>query len=244
MQDNASTVISKAMRKIGKVPANQAVPGYLIDRGLELLNDILDEWGAARIKIPYQSELTLPLVNDKETYLIGNSPSYDLNTDQVIDVLELTIKMGEDANAVYYPTSFMTEAQYATTAYRAAQGTPNQYLLRNNVDYSEIRLQPVPSNFAQPQSAIILCKQRLQRVSQNQDLSQIPNHFILALQMQITLYAQDILGMPMPPEFVQRTQQKLDNLLASNFDIDLTAQVDEILYGGLYDGYYYYGYRF
>lgn len=244
MSDPVENIILKGLRKIGKIPEEQEVPGYMVSRGLELLNDILDEWGASRIFIPYQSELTLPLINNQQIYLIGNSSLYSLNTNQVIEILELVIQVtSASGQPVTYDTIQMTEQQYATIAFRTAQGTPAQWLLRNHVDYSEIRFQPVPSFFNGTMNALILCKQRLSRVTEGQNLAEIPNHFLLALKLQLSLYAQDIFGVTLPPEQVSRTQKTLDNLLASNFNVDFVAQIDEQINSGWWAAGYY-GYRY
>ncbi len=229
MADSVQGVITSSLRRIGSIPEEQDVPSYMIQRGLELMNDIIDEWGAQRIYIPYQSVLELALQTNQEAYTIGNDPSFDLEADEIMMVLQMNIF---DANApsVAYPTlPPMTETVYANIPYRAATGIPVQYLLRNwtpEKGYSELLFQPLPYK---PLTAKIVCKQRLARVSLTDNLVQIPREWIMGLKYKLAINLAQVYGKQLSPTFVQLCMDSIATLESSAIDIDYMTRRDEQL---------------
>lgn len=225
MSYSVTSVIVDALRYVGKIPIGQSVPSEVTALGLNVMNDVLAEWGASRIFIPYQSELDLPLVYNKEVYTVGPSPSYDLNTAQIIEILELNI-LDPASPGVFYGTEAFNEQQYFNLSYRASTAYPCVWLLRNHDDYSEIRFQPLPYKVL---TAQMLVKQRLSSVMQGQTLSEIPAHYLLALKLQIGLYMAYIIGYQVTPDYVASTKERVSKLLAANFSVDYSVRRDEFL---------------
>lgn len=232
MADSVVSIITSAARRIGSIPEEQDVPDYINVRGLEIFNDILDEWGAQRIYIPYQSVLTLQLQTNQENYLIGNDAGYALDTDEIMMILQMNI-FDPDAPGVAYPTlPPMTETVYANIPYRTATGIPVQYLLRNHVpgnqdvSYSEIFFQPLPYK---PLTASIVCKQRLARVSLTDTLTQIPREFTMGLKYKLAINLAQVYGKALTPQFSQLAMDAISTLESSAVDIDYMTRRDEQL---------------
>lgn len=229
MSDTVNSIIVSGLRKIGLPPAQQPMPSGMIQRGLEILNDILDMWGGSRLFIPYQNLIFLPLVANQEMYTVGEfdpiiTPGlYDLNSKPIINVLECNI---EDPNSpgVDYPIQAMTENMYANIAYKLTTGIPTEYLLRNYPDYCELRFQSVPYTNL---TAKILVKDRLERVALTDDLSAIPRFYLLALKYKIAINAANVWGRPLTPEFKQEATEAMNVLAASVANIDYTVRRDE-----------------
>lgn len=225
MADTANNVISGALRRLGIVPEEQDVPASMQIRGLEIMNDIIDEWGATRAFIPYQTRLTLPLVQNQEVYTIGNG-AYDLDTNQLMDVLEMVINDSTSVG-VNYPIIPMDEQRYYNIPYVNSTGIPGQYLLRRYPNYSELHFQPLP--YSSTLSANILGKQRVGRVTINQTLDVFPREFLLALKNKLVLNIAAEYGKILPPSQIAMINDSLQKLLAVNLNIDYTCIRDEYI---------------
>lgn len=229
MADSVQGVITSALRRIGSLPEQQDVPSYMIQRGLEVMNDILDEWGAQRIYIPYQSVLELELQTGQESYTIGNDSSFDLDTDEIMMVLQMNIFDPASPNVAYPTLPPLTETVYANIPYRAATGIPVQYLLRNwtpEVGYSQLLFQPLPYK---PLTAKIVCKQRLARVALTDNLVQIPREWIMGLKYKLAINLAQIYGKQLNTTFVQLCMDSISTLEANAVDIDYMTRRDEQL---------------
>lgn len=227
MSDTVSSIILGACRRIGILPEEQDIPDYMVQRGLEVFNDILDEWAYDRIFIPFQSTLNLSLQTNQETYTIGNDAAYDLEANPIANVLQMNI-FDAAAPGVAYPTlPPMTEAVYANIPYRQATGIPVQYLLRNfDEGYSELRFQPLPYK---PLTAQILCKQILLRVSETDLLTELSRSYSRTLKYRIALDLADIYGKQLTPSFMSNVQRAQDKLVSTLANIDYTTRRDEQL---------------
>lgn len=223
--ETSTTLISSALFRMGVIPVEQSVPDVYIQRGVIALNDVIDEWGGSRIYIPYQSSLTLPLVYPTERYTVGLDASYSLNTEQIIEVLECVVN-DPGIPGVDYAVTDMTELMYRNIPYKLIYSIPELLLLRNHVNYSELIFQPIPYSAL---TAKILCKQRLSRVTINQDLDSIPNHYLLALKYNVQAHLAPEFGKVLDDNFQMRLKKVNDNLLASNFSIDWSTKKDETL---------------
>lgn len=220
-----TSLISTALYRLGVVAIEQPVENSFIQRGLIALNDVIDEWGGSGIYIPYQSLLSVPLVYNQEAYTVGPDPSYSLNTSQIIELLEITIQDSQ-APGVDYVVNAITEQMYRNIPYKLAQGIPRCILLRNVVDHSFLHFQPVPYAVM---TASILCKQRLSEFLINQQMSTIPNHYLLALKYNLQNHLAQEFGKTLDQGFMMRLKEANENLLSSNFGVDWGTKKDEIL---------------
>ncbi len=227
MADTVQGVITSALRKIGAIPEEQDVPSYMIQRGLEMINDIIDEWSDSRIYIPYQDEVSLQLLTFQERYTIGPDPSFYLNDREIMMVLQMNI-FDPDAPSVAYPTlPPMTETVYSNIPYRSSTGIPVQYLLRNHsavIDYSELIFQPLPYK---PLTANIVCKKRLSRVGLTDTLTQLPRQYTRGLKFKLSMDLADIYGKNLSPKFIANATDALAELEAMSIDIDYMTRRDE-----------------
>lgn len=224
MSDTVNSIIVSGLRKIGLPPAQQPMPSSMTQRGLEILNDILDLWGGSRLFIPYQKLIFLPLLANQEAYTVGVCPTtnpnlYDFNNEPIVNVLECNI---QDPNSpgVDYPIMGITENMYSNIAYKLTTGIPTEYLLRRYEEYSELRFQSVPyANL----TAKLLIKQTLSRVALTDDLSSIPRFYLLALKYKIAINAANVWSRPLTPEFMSEANEVASVLAAACSNIDYTT---------------------
>ncbi len=212
--------IESAARKARVIPIGQNIPDDYTKIGVEIFNDILDQFGGAGVSIPYQSVLTFNTVAGQESYLIGPGQA-DVNSDQVIEIIDCWVTL----NNVRYPLGNMNELMYSNIVYPITQGIPAMYKLRLFNTYSQLTLQPVPwTNFV----ATLICKQRLQEVTQTTTLTEIPANWNLGLKLMIARDFRDYLALPQDDNFLARVRKAELDLYASNV-IDIFVHKNEIL---------------
>ncbi|RTL14525.1 MAG: hypothetical protein EKK56_00785 [Flavobacteriaceae bacterium] len=217
----AAQLIEMAAHTARLIPEEQSIEPYLSSRGLEIFNNIIGEMGGAHVTIPYQSVVEFNLVPGQQTYSIGPDVSYDVNTQQIIGILDCYVTN----NQVRYPLVPIDEKMYRNIVYPLSQGIPAMFLLRNFNTYSEIFFQPVPANIF---AATLICKQRLTQVSFNTDLTQIPPQWILALKFMIARDFMYYYGLPVDPSFIARVEKLYANLMAENV-VDVTVEKTELI---------------
>lgn len=217
----AAVLIESAARAARVIPEEQTMPGYIGQRGLEIFNDILGEFGGSHVTIPNQSIIDVPLVVGQEIYTSGNGAQYDIDDNQIIDIMDAWVTM----NQVRYPLVEINEKMYRNICYPQSQGIPAMYHLREFNVFSQIILQPIPS---QVFTMTLVCKQRLSQVSLTTDLSQIPAQWLLGLKF---LIARDFIyyyALPQDPNFMNRVTEVYNNLMAEN-NVDVTVEKTEII---------------
>ncbi len=234
-------IIEKALRLIGVIPGSQSVGADLIERGREILNDLLGEWGASNIFIPYQSLLTIDLLANQEVFTIGLDDSYDLNSAAIIDLLQVNIQIPNNSN-VNYPCSIITEKMYYNMITRNIVGIPSYILLRSYPDFCELHFQTIPSVDC---IVLLLCKQRLEQISViqlNQNLDKIPFNAVRALKYAIAKELFFYFPFQKPESFDKDAQIIIDSYVGSNIGVDPYVKKDEIIRGnswaGLFRGWY------
>ncbi len=223
----ASDIIEGACRRLGTLGEEQAVPAYMIARGVEVFNDILGEWGRSNIHIPYQSTLNIPLVENQELYTVGPSGAYDVNSAQIIEIEQCVITDSTAPN-YFYPVMIGDEKQYWRVYNRASEGVPIFVLLRNYQTYSEVRFLYLP--YTTTLSADLLVKQRLAQITgPTQQMTILGDEYLLPLKYQIAVDLADIYKIQLPDRFIDRAKSTVENLLAANFNIDVSVKKDEML---------------
>lgn len=206
-------LIEDALRYGNIAQYNVSITIDQIQRFIPVLNDVLGVWGASGISIPAQAEITIPLVASQESYLVGNSASYALNTNQVMSVISCVITDSQSVG-VNYPTGSLTERQYANVTYKKSQGIPSNYLFRNYPDYSEFRFLPVP--YSSTLSAKMVVKQRVTRFALNEELTGIPREYEAPLKFKMLQLGSSIWGGSLAPEHAAALKEFENKMRAVN----------------------------
>lgn len=228
----ANDLITDAILQTGLIPQEGgpygSLPDYMIQQGFLLLNDIIRAWGGVSGIIPYNNQpIKFSFVPNQESYTFGLDQSLFLNTAPIIDIITFTFFLDAPSDKVNINIQRMTEAQYANILYRSWNCYPSAYLLREYPHYSEILVQPLPS---QAYNATIICKQRLQPLdSIFVDLgTQFPDNFLLCLKYRLMLDLSMSYGKEPSPDFIERYKRALADMMGSN-KLDLTLQPSETM---------------
>jgi hypothetical protein len=225
----ANSLITDAILQSGIIPQEGgpygSLPEYMIKHAFILLNDIIRAWGGMSGIIPYNNEpIKFSFVPNQESYTFGLNKSLFLNTQSIIDVITFSFFLDLPTNKVNRNLTRITEAQYANISYRGITNYPSVYLLRDYPQYSEILVQPIPS---QSYSATIIAKQRLSPLPEDNifvDLSvQFPDNFLLCLKYRLMMDICMSYGKDISPDFIERYKKSMADMMGSN-KMDLTLQ--------------------
>jgi hypothetical protein len=216
----AAVLIENGARTARLVPDQQPMLPVYSERGLVILNNILDKFGGAHVTIPYESIVNFTLNPAQESYI--SSPSGpDIVGNQIIDISD----MWATQSNVRYPLVDINNKMYRNICYPLSQGIPAMYVLRVFQSTSQIIVQPLPS---QTMTATLVCKQRLSNVVLTDNMDQIPPQWFLCLQYLIAKYFRQYYALPVIPEFDQEIQSLMKDLMAEN-TIDVYVEKTEIL---------------
>lgn len=208
-------VIRRAIALTGIHPHHEDIPVSLLTDGLNILNDILDEWGGTGLWIPYLTELTFALQAKKCTYTVSESISADINAIEIIQIQEACLLQGEQR----FNLDILSESQFYRSRQNNVLMRPQGVLLRQIPRASQLVFDQAPDVAYQ---VTLLVKQRLREVELLQPFTEVPAHYLRALAYQIALDMAAMVGASVSPFIASRAEKLLSNLLASNMP-DLTV---------------------
>lgn len=236
MTNNANDFITRAYRQTGLIGQQvPTIPSYLMEQGLDMLNDIITEWAGDSSAIPYQREISFQTVPNQSRYTIGNGEQYDVNHDPVIDIFSMFYWQNPPLNTVRQRMQPMTEQQYASILYPESGTYPSQYLLREYPAHCELLLVSQPSLAF---TMTIVGKFRFQKVTQFQDLGTIfPPNFLLNLKYRLVADLCDANTMPLTSEQIERRKQANSTMRGAN-KFDMTICKGETLRRSRYWGWW------
>lgn len=231
MAKTALQLITDALYQTSIIPEeNDAVPSYMMNRGLVLLNDIIDEWGSDTGLIPYQTILEFDMVPGQDEYTVGLGNEYDINSNQILRILAFNFDVysSDSANPITYQLEEMNEPENANIVYRGVATYPSRFLLRSFPKYSSIIVQNKP-NSAFP--CKLVCKQRINPVSLYENLEdQFPPGFLLAIKYQLMQDIKDAYGQDVDQSLSTKASKALKNVRGNN-KLDLYIRKTETLRG-------------
>lgn len=235
-------IIERACRLARLAAEQQPIDDYKIQRGLEVLNDMIREWGNSENYIPLQTLLTLDLVNNQQTYTVGlntNSVTYDLNSAPIINILECNIIDQNNSNKGYYKVEVITELMYSNIFYRQTQSIPEWVLLRLYPNYTELRFQSVPYGGL---TCEMLSKQQMQPVANTAlsvPIDGLPGFANRAMKYYVARELMIIFGKEASPDFIQEYDRAIQAYLDNNIGVDPYVKHDVQLNGAARYGTYY-----
>ena len=134
----ARDIIKSALRKIAVLGAGSSLSNEEAQDGLDLLNGILSEWSAAGGLIFNETSETFNLTG-AISYTVGSGG--DFNTSRPTQITSLFTSSG----GIDYIAHEYSSAQYASLAYKNAEGYPDIYYYDNNYPLGTIYLYPKPT---------------------------------------------------------------------------------------------------
>lgn len=232
----AKELIQQAFKKAGIFDAAEEAEGIDMSTGKELLNDIITQWSSLGIYIPTFETITVDLE--------AGTPSYTVSP-LIIEILEANLT---DSANVITQLRIANEAQQNSFNYELLTSRPGWV-------YCEPRYQLIDITTNEPSSvlwffntanadytATLMVKQILTELNYSDDITQLPRYTFRALKYELTTELAQEYGTTLPPEFLRKHEQIIQQLKAANRK-DLSAKPANPFMGSrLFRPWGYYGY--
>lgn len=118
----ALQIINEAFEEIGVKEVGQSLPAEEADRGLRLLNRVLDTWATMRLLAPYSTTVSVPMTG-AASYTIG--PTGGVVAARPVKILSAT---AQDSAGLDYPVTVIDKARWDEIPDKATTGGPPQFV--------------------------------------------------------------------------------------------------------------------
>lgn len=183
-QINAARIIRQAYSLSHVISPQEEIEGYIVQEGLDYLNETISQWGSQGIYIPYTSTFTISLIPGQFIY----------TTDNVIAEIQqasINADSGNPQQAARNALNIANEKQFNLFDFSVSTGRPSsvylsadQYFVDQNDDQlgSQLYFYPTPSDTYEVQ---IIAKFYLQQLSLFETLVELPPYYIKALRYEL-----------------------------------------------------------
>ncbi len=212
----ASAIITAALKELNAIQAGGPVPGQQMVDGLELLNNILDDWNADRAKIYADAFLPFTIIPNHQPHTIG--PAADWVTTQrpvSIEGIQVILTGGTPPYVYLKPRdAAWWQAQVAPTV-TAAYPTDFYFDATWTAGVGQIYLWPVPTTAYAVQ---LWCRIVLAQLAVGTTIS-LPPGYNYALRMLLAKRWAPSLRKPWTPAQEQLCTRAIEVFEANNTDV-------------------------
>lgn len=223
-------LINSALFLISELGVGETPDAFMLVTGLEILNEIIDSWTAAKIYIPYVTTLSFNLTTGKQVYSIsdmtGVTPDITANRIVNLDYVNIFVAAAS-APSVILSLNIITDTQfYGLNRLSTLTARPTYVLLENKPLISTLTFYPIPD---QNYPCQVRAKSMLSYMTQGQDLTNLPPYaygflkYALAREFMAYYPSQNWTA-----QHEQKYQEYYDSFLSAN-PIDMTIRPSDIL---------------
>lgn len=220
-------LIVNSLYLTGQLGVGETPDAYMLSTGIELINEILDNFSADGIYIPYLTTLSFTMTPSQGTYSISTNSGADISGNRIIDLTFVNYSVVSSGNTVIYPITIITKDNFfLITRLNPIETRPCFAVLNKQADASYITFYPTPD---QAYPCEIRCKSMLNSVIPHQTLNDLPPYFYGALKY--TLARKFIAYYPSSNWSQQNEdfyQEYMENLKSSN-ELNLDVRPSGIL---------------
>lgn len=164
-------LIVNSMYLIGELGVGEVPDHFMLNTGLEILNELLDFFSNDSIYIPYLKTVDFTMVPGQATYSFSTLSGSDVNSDRIIDLSMVNYTV----QTISYPSKIINKATYyGVVRLTNLQARPGFVFLDKRENDSLITFYPAPD---QPYPCQIQAKLMLNSLSAQDDLSMLPPYF-------------------------------------------------------------------
>lgn len=165
-------LIINALYLTGELGVGETPDPFMLNTGLELINELLAKFAEDSIYIPYITELNFNLVAGQRTYSISDIVTADVTADRIVDLSYANFLVPSSGQGIIYPLQIINKAQYyGVTRLLPLNTRPGFIFLDKQSLESFITLYPSPD---QPYPCQLGVKCMINSLSQNQSLEELP----------------------------------------------------------------------
>jgi hypothetical protein len=155
------------MYLIGELGVGEVPDSFMLNTGLEILNELLDFFSADSIYINYLSTVTFNMVPGQATYSFSTLPGADVNSDRIVDLSMVNYLV----QTVSYPSKIINKATYyGVVRLTDLKARPGFVFLDKRQTDSLITFYPAPD---QPYPCTIQAKLMLDSLGAQDDLTNL-----------------------------------------------------------------------
>lgn len=220
-----NNLINRAYEYINGENPSQTVSGSDVERALDILNEIINDFSTSGLFIPYYNTLTFNLTTGKRSYIFSREINADVNSDKIVSLDFVNYTYSE----TIYPINIMSRSEYYKfQRQKSLTGIPAFVFLQNTPDESILTFLPIPDKDYECE---IVAKFELGEVALFSDLSAMPKYYdrflkyALARELSIIIGSDETRWSPLAES---KYQEMYNHLLIAN-DIDLEIKTNSAL---------------
>ena len=216
-------IIDAAFRFLGEVADIEPVTGTMQERGLYILNELLDQFSSAQVYVAYNQEVTFTFTPDKATYSFSNVVSSDVTCNRIVGINYGNYFVQE----ISYPLYIINKAEYYNIVRLSNLSTrPGFVFLDRQITQSFLTFYPAPD---QDYICTMGLKLMIDSFAANTVIDNVPPYYQRFLRYALT---RELKGWypsgRWSNEDEQEYQRMFDDIQSSN-DLDLTIRPTQIL---------------
>lgn len=139
-------LITQAYYMVNEYQRENPLPGFAMNEGLYLLNQLVAQFSSADSYIPSQTLFEFTMIPGQDVYTFSNIIPADFNTNRIANIDFLNFFIDAGLNRINVPITIVSPAQmYYNNRQEVANAWPQYATFTNYPLNSEIRLFPAPA---------------------------------------------------------------------------------------------------
>jgi len=139
-------IISASLRLLGVLEEGAVASATAIDNASMVLNLLIKDWMTDGIKLWTVNEIILPLVNNKDSYSLGEDVTNDLVTPRPLRVIQAFLRNNSVSPAVDLPMTIISEQEYNILGSKKSQGNVNTVMYKPYVNNGILKVFLTPNS--------------------------------------------------------------------------------------------------
>lgn len=220
-------LIDASYRFLGELGEDEPVSGTMVERGLYILNELIDQFSNDAIYIPYLKKINFDFIPGQGTYTVSNVVGVDADIDANrivgLDYANYSVQQ------IVYPLTIINKSQYFNlTRLNNLQTRPGFiYLSKANLQ-SELVVYPIPN---QPYPCEVNVKEMIDEFELNEPMVNVPPYFQRFLRYALT---RELKSWYPSANWSQENEQEYTRMfedLKAADEMDLTIRQSQIMMG-------------
>jgi hypothetical protein len=216
-------LIINAFYTIGELGVGERPDAYMLESGLYLLNELLDQFSSSGVYIPFLTTVDFVLQAGKGTYSISNIGTADIISERPIDIVFANYLV----ETMSYPLRVINKAQYYNTMrLTTLNARPSCVVLDKQEQSSFLIFYPNPD---QPYPCQVQLKVMLDKLEPFDIIDEVPPYFQRFLRLAL---ARNLISYYPSANFSPQDEDEYQRIFAdlkSGNETDLTIRNSNIL---------------
>jgi hypothetical protein len=219
----ANNIIIDAHILVANIDPNEFPTDAQVNKGLDILNELLDNFSSNAIYIPITQEVDLITVPGQGVYTVSDQLPADINNPLIVKIEYGTLPYG----LINYPIEVINKTQvYHNPRFTGFSARPSYVLLELNDQYSTITLIPTPDIVY---TITFRVKQVLSNLQLFDAVTNVPKAAQRFLKYALARELRSMFPSGNWTETNEEEYQELKQRYATSSDIDMQVQTSKLL---------------